>query len=197
MKIRIALLVSAFAVLAILGAASARSVDEAWIGFQKQYAKLSRAKGGNAGAPQPIEIKQDRFHGFGEDRIDRCRSCHVAVDDPGFASEKQPLHTHPSIAPHTFTGMGCTVCHEGEGRATQADLAHGKDPYWPEPLLRGQYIEASCARCHPAPYLSQTAHLKAGRELFEKSACMGCHKIQGLSRGNLGIELTEVGLHRG
>ena len=25
---------------------------------------------------------------------------------------------------------------------------------------------------------------------------MGCHKIQGLSRGNLGIELTEVGLHR-
>ena len=125
MKIRIALLVSAFAVLAILGAASARSVDEAWIGFQKQYAKLSRAKGGNAGAPQPIEIKQDRFLGFGEDRIDRCRSCHVAVDDPGFASEKQPLHTHPSIAPHTFTGMGCTVCHEGEGRATQARTRTG------------------------------------------------------------------------
>ncbi len=199
MKIRAAVLVAAAAVLVVLGAAATRSADEAWVGFQKRYAELSAAKSKTPGAPQPIELKQDRLQGFegsGVERIDRCRSCHVAVDDPRFAGEAQPLHTHPSIAPHAFGELGCTVCHEGEGRATTADLAHGKDPFWPEPMLTGKFVEASCARCHPAPYLAETPHLRRGRELFEKSACVGCHRVQGLSRGNLGLELTDVGTKR-
>jgi mono/diheme cytochrome c family protein len=88
------------------------------------------------------------------------------------------------------------VCHEGEGRATTETLAHGHDPFWPEPLLKGRFIEASCARCHPAPYVAGMEHLRRGRELFEHKACMGCHKVQGLSRGNLGLELTDVGTKR-
>ena len=199
MKIRVAVLACSALVVAVLAAAATRSVDEAWVGFQENYLELSAAKSGGAAAPQPIELKQDRLQGFqgsGEERIDRCRTCHLAVDDPRFADGAQPLRTHPSIAPHAFGELGCTVCHEGEGRATTAFLAHGKDPFWPEPLLTGRFVEASCARCHPAPYLAETPHLRRGRELFERSACVGCHRVQGLSRGNLGVELTDVGAKR-
>jgi len=188
--------IAALLVLLILGFTVVRSTAEDWRSYQEQYAELSQAKGSSAGTPQPIEIKQDRLLGFGDDRIDRCRSCHVAVDDPRFADGKEPLRTHPSIAPHTFNLLGCTVCHEGDGRATTADLAHGKDKFWVEPLLTGQFIEASCARCHPAPYPAQAKHLRRGRELFEHNPCVGCHLVQGLSRGTLGIELTDVGTKR-
>ncbi|HVO19823.1 MAG TPA: hypothetical protein VMU15_11240, partial [Anaeromyxobacter sp.] len=166
--------VAALLVLVILGVTVARSTVEDWRKYQEQYAELSMAKGGAAGALQPIEVKQDRLLGFGDDRIDRCRSCHVAVDDPRFVDGKEPLKTHPSIAPHTFNLLGCTVCHEGDGRATTADLAHGKDKFWVEPLLTGQFIEASCARCHPAPYPAEAKHLRRGRELFEHNPCVGC-----------------------
>jgi mono/diheme cytochrome c family protein len=193
MKIRLALLVLTVAVLGILGIAATRTTEEAWIGFQKQYLTLSAQKGHAAGEPSPVEVKQDRLTGFGQDRIDRCRTCHVAIDDPRFATDAQPLKAHPDIAPHKFNEMGCTVCHEGEGRALTTELAHGKDEFWPEPLLAGKFVEASCARCHPYPYVAQTPHLKRGRELFEKIGCVGCHKVQGLSRGMLGIELTDVG----
>lgn len=194
MKTRVAVFLSALAVLAVLAATAFRSSDEAWVGFQKQYNELSAAKGATTSAP--VEVKQDRLLGYGEDRIDRCRSCHVAVDDPRFADGKQPLRTHPPIAPHTFNEFGCTVCHEGDGRATTQRLAHGEDRFWPEPLLEGRAIEASCARCHPAPYVAGMEHVKRGRQLFESRACMGCHKVQGLSRGNLGAELTDVGTKR-
>jgi mono/diheme cytochrome c family protein len=196
MKTRVTVLVCAALVLATLGATATRSADEAWTGFQKRYAELSAAKSKGAAAPQPIEVKQDRLQGYGEERIDRCRSCHVAVDDPRFAAEAQPLHTHPSIAPHAFNELGCTICHEGDGRATTAHLAHGQDRFWPEPLLTGKFVEASCARCHPAPYLAETPHLRRGRELFLKNACAGCHRVQGVTRGSLGIELTDVGEKR-
>jgi mono/diheme cytochrome c family protein len=188
-KIRVGILALVVLVALVLGVAAARSGGGEWSDWQKKYLELSRAKGG---ASAPIEVKQDRLLGFGEERIDRCRSCHLAVDDPRFADGKQPLKTHPSIAPHAFGELGCTVCHEGDGRALDAWLAHGHDHFWPEPLLAAPFIEASCARCHPAPYLAQTPHLRRGRELFQKYACVGCHTIQGLSRGNIGPELTDV-----
>jgi mono/diheme cytochrome c family protein len=194
MKTRVAVFLSALAVLAVFAATAFRSSDEAWVGFQKKYNELSAAKGATTSAP--VEVKQDRLLGYGEDRIDRCRSCHVAVDDPRFADGRQPLRTHPAVAPHTFNEFGCTVCHEGDGRATTQHLAHGEDRFWPEPLLEGRGIEASCARCHPAPYVAGMEHLRRGRQLFESRGCMGCHKVQGLSRGNLGAELTDVGTKR-
>ncbi len=194
--IRVGVLILALAALGTIGATGSRSATEAWLGFQKQYHELSASKGNLTGELPPIEIKQDRMLAFGDMRVDRCRTCHVAVDDPRFTSDAQPLHTHPDIKPHTFNDLGCTVCHEGDGRATTAHLAHGHDHFWTEPLLNGQFIEASCARCHPYPYVAGMDHVRRGRDLFERTGCMGCHKVQGLSRGTLGIELTDVGSHK-
>jgi mono/diheme cytochrome c family protein len=193
--IRVAIVALSALALALLGVAAARSSAEAWVGHQRRYAELSLRKGGS-GTPEPVEVKQDRFLGFGDDRIDRCRSCHVAVADPRFAGEEQPLRTHPSVAPHALNELGCTVCHEGDGRALDRDLAHGKDPFWPEPLLVGAAIESSCARCHLAPFPAQMPHLRRGAELFAKKGCLGCHTVQGIARGTLGAELTDVGTRR-
>ncbi len=195
MKTRYGVLIVAVLVLAVLGATASRSTEEEWLGFQKKYTQLAKERGTKEGELQPIEVKQDRF-AFGENRIDRCRTCHVAVDDPRFVKDAQPLHTHPSIAPHSFNEMGCTVCHEGDGRATTKHYAHGEDHFWPEPLLKGKYIEASCARCHAPPYLAETAHLRRGHEVFQRNACAGCHRIAGFTRGSLGLELTDVGTKR-
>ncbi|MCB1135313.1 MAG: c-type cytochrome [Chlamydiia bacterium] len=39
-----------------------------------------------------------------------------------------------------------------------------------------------------------TLSYQHGEELFHSSACYACHKIEGLSRGGVGPELTEIGL---
>ena len=51
MKTRVAVLLSALAVLAVLVATAFKQSDEAWVGFQKKYNELSTAKGATTQAP--------------------------------------------------------------------------------------------------------------------------------------------------
>jgi mono/diheme cytochrome c family protein len=44
--------------------------------------------------------------------------------------------------------FGCTVCHDGQGRAIGQDTAHGEVEHWLLPLLRGEAVYTSCGRCH-------------------------------------------------
>ena len=199
MKMRIALFVTTLALTAVVAGVILASTDEDWRDHQSKYYEDALGQASSDAVKDAIrasglEIKQDRLVGFGEAlRTDRCRSCHMAVDDPTFADGIQPLRTHPDIHGHSFNEFGCTICHEGQGRALDRYHAHGEDHHWPEPLLPAPYIEASCARCHPDPYLKETPHLRNGRALFEKYACSGCHTIRGISRGTLGPNLSDVG----
>jgi mono/diheme cytochrome c family protein len=199
MRVRLALLLSSLALAALVGWVILESADEEWRRHQLDYydrvlARSSGARVKEAIRRSGLEIKQDVLTGFGEERrADRCRSCHMAIDDPSFAGAPQPHRAHPATAKHAFGDFGCTICHEGNGRGLTARDAHGKGPFWPEPLLRGPYIESACARCHPEPYLEETPNLRLGRALFERTACVGCHTIQGVSRGTLGADLTSVG----
>jgi len=61
------------------------------------------------------------------DRVDRCMTCHVAANRPGFDGTdwKEPFRSHPRIdlfvgdsSPHPYTRFGCTICHGGLDRAT-------------------------------------------------------------------------------
>ena len=71
-------------------------------------------------------------------RVDRCMTCHVAVNRPGFEDDpatpevewKEPYRTHPRLdqfvgdgSPHPYTQFGCTVCHGGLDRATEFSRA--------------------------------------------------------------------------
>jgi mono/diheme cytochrome c family protein len=175
---------------------------------------------------QQPKIEQTIVTAFGDQRVDRCESCHVAVDDPRFTGAQQPLQTHPySVAMgdvlkngrwerrHRFSDFGCTVCHDGQGRGLDAADAHGEDEFWPDPMLGftiqngwsketavhlhgAEYIQANCAQCHTAKDFAGTPLVTRGRELFFKTGCFGCHRIEGLSSGTIGPDLTEVGKER-
>ena len=175
---------------------------------------------------QSPKLEQTIVTAFGEQRIDRCQSCHIAVDDPRFSSANEPLRTHPYSAAmgdvlkngrwerrHKFTDFGCTVCHDGQGRGLDTADAHGEDPSWPTPMmgyttqagwnktiashLQGkEFMQANCAQCHTDKDFAGTPEVKRGRELFFKTGCYGCHRMEGLSAGTLGPDLTEVGKER-
>lgn len=142
-------------------------------------------------------IEQLIITGFGEQRVDRCMTCHVSINDPRFKNEQNPFRTHPRIpGNHSFDKFGCTICHDGNGRGLSVKDAHGEIYDWTEPLLQTTYIQSNCGKCHPYPYLKDTPLLSKGRELFKSKGCYGCHRIDGISKGSLGIHLTTVGAKR-
>jgi mono/diheme cytochrome c family protein len=142
---------------------------------------------------QPIEIKQIVLPGL--QRVDRCVSCHLAVEDPSYAGYGQPLAYHPNHAQHPFEKFGCTICHQGQGRATDREAAHGHVKYWDHPMLPMKYIQSSCVKCHSVADLPQADELARGRRVFEEQGCIGCHKLGGVG-GNIGPELDKVGAKR-
>jgi mono/diheme cytochrome c family protein len=127
--------------------------------------------------------------------VDRCTTCHLAVEDSGYAGYEQPLAYHPNHAQHPFEKFGCTICHQGQGRATDRVAAHGHVQHWEHPMLPMKYIQSSCAKCHSAADLPQANALARGRAVFEEQGCIGCHKLGGFG-GNIGPELDKVGAKR-
>jgi mono/diheme cytochrome c family protein len=128
-------------------------------------------------------------------RVDRCTTCHLAVDDPSYGGYPQPLAYHPLHDQHPVEKFGCTICHRGQGRATTTADAHGHVPHWDEPMLPLRYVQASCGKCHEAADNPAAPELARGAQIFEETGCRGCHKLGGLG-GVIGPELDKVGARR-
>ncbi|HZD41120.1 MAG TPA: c-type cytochrome, partial [Terriglobales bacterium] len=121
-------------------------------------------------------------------RVDRCQTCHLAINRPGFEKEANPFKTHPrrevllADNAHSPEKFGCTGCHEGQGVAVNSvKQAHGEVPLWEFPLLRGPKAQSSCPSCHlDVQKFSEDAPLLAeGQRLFEQVGCTGCHLVKG------------------
>ena len=54
-------------------------------------------------------------------------------------------------------------------------------------------MEAKCAQCHTGEDFAGVPTVNRGRKLFYSMNCYGCHKIEGMSEGTLGPELSEAG----
>jgi mono/diheme cytochrome c family protein len=149
----------------------------------------------NVPIAEPFPIKLRQIYLPEMNRVDRCITCHVAIEDPGFYDEMNPLKTHPGqhIDLHDTEKYGCTICHDGQGRATnwQEAAADTADVFWNKPILRNPYIEANCYRCH-ADLLNETPSYNRGKKRFESSGCLGCHQRDGKG-GYLGPELRGIG----
>lgn len=115
------------------------------------------------------------------DRIDRCVTCHLGLKEPALRNAPQPFRAHPQIY-HDIEEFGCTVCHEGQGAATEYGESIGKVKYWDRPILPRAYMEASCAKCHKEAEVPRAPTLNHGRALLRESNCAGCHKIEGYDR---------------
>jgi hypothetical protein len=124
-----------------------------------------------------------------------------------------PFASHPrldlflgSTSPHKLTDFGCTICHDGQGSATEfkyashtpnspREMRDWKDEYswfnnhhWIYPMRPARYAESNCLKCHhemtelapserfPDP---PAPRLMAGYDVIRTFGCFGCHEIQG------------------
>ncbi len=130
--------------------------------------------------------------------VDRCTTCHLGIDRQGFEQAKQPFRAHPHrevlFGNHPLTRFGCTSCHQGQGPALEVEAAHGEAHHWERPLLRGDFVQAGCRKCHSeekelplAPIYSQ------GRQMVEELGCFGCHNLPGFEKlQKVGPDLTRI-----
>jgi len=121
-------------------------------------------------------------------RVDRCQTCHLAINRPGFEKEANPFKTHPrrevllADNAHPPDKFGCTTCHEGQGVAVNSvKQAHGEVALWEFPLLRGASAQSSCTSCHldVQKFAEDAPLLVEGQRLFEQVGCTGCHLVKG------------------
>ncbi len=116
------------------------------------------------------------------DRVDRCGTCHLGIDDPAFAAAPQPFSSHPGtwLATHPIDRFGCTPCHDGQGQATDyRSAAHQPQPFVTRPMRPLETIEANCGTCHRALDAPDAPRLDEGRALIVQSGCFSCHEIPG------------------
>jgi mono/diheme cytochrome c family protein len=138
-------------------------------------------------------------------KMDRCMTCHLAIDKRGYENYPQPYRTHPNLevylgsdSPHPMEQIGCTVCHEGMGQSVSfreayhtpvsAEQQHEwerrfgwQEPhYWDLPMLPAGMTEASCAKCHRSEvFIPNATNLNLAYGLYERAGCYACHKTRG------------------
>src|SRR5262249_5764625 len=138
-------------------------------------------------------------------KMDRCQTCHLAIDKKGYEKYPEPYRTHPNLdlflggsSKHPIDKVGCTVCHEGEGGSVDFVHAshtpstpkqkeewektyHWEEPHeWDYPMLPLKMTDASCAKCHKQQeYVPQAPELNLAYATFERAGCYACHKTKG------------------
>lgn len=124
-----------------------------------------------------------------------------------------PYASHPrldlyvgSLSPHKMSDFACTVCHEGQGSATEfkwashtpdseADRKEWRKKFgwfdnrdWLYPMYPQRFAESVCLKCHhdaaellPSErYQDEVApKLTRGYNLVRMYGCFGCHEING------------------
>ena len=152
-------------------------------------------------------------------KMDRCQTCHLAIDLAGYEDYPQPFRTHPNLdtyvgsaSPHPLETTGCTVCHEGMGQSISfVDVAHSpsspeqmedwqerydweESHLWDYPMLPSGMAEASCAKCHREEvFVPEADNLNVAYGMYERAGCYACHKTVGFE--NLrkpGPNLTKI-----
>ena len=168
----------------------------------------------------PANLKDDVIFTATE-KVDRCTTCHLGIDKKGYENAPQPFRTHTNLelylqGPHPMERIGCTVCHQGRGRATGfvaaahtvsskeqekewakysggGDAYHGLH-YWDLPMMARGHTESQCVKCHQGVVeVPKADRLNTGVMLIERYGCYGCHKIKGWENlRKVGPTLTKI-----
>lgn len=111
-------------------------------------------------------------------------------------------------SPHPSEKFGCTICHGGQGSATdffnashtpndaaqkgrwEKDTDWHSNHYWDFPMQPKRFVESSCVKCHHQMTdliqngsQDQAPKLLKGYNLVRENGCFGCHEISGTKKG--------------
>jgi mono/diheme cytochrome c family protein len=164
-----------------------------WKHYKRSFAKFAQGRPDTKKLLADYNPNIDQVWLPGMNVTDRCTTCHQGITQASLAdgSVPQPFRAHPPI-PHNVRDWGCTVCHRGQGPATEVAEAHETTLAWEQPILPAHFLQASCGSCHQADR-KETPQLSRGRELLAQLNCQGCHKLNNVSRPALGPDLSSVG----
>jgi cytochrome c551/c552 len=181
-----------------------------WKAYQQQYHALT-GRGHQSPEIEQIWLPEltINYHFRQVARSDRCTTCHQGIDKP--SALPWPYASHPRLdlflgagSPHPLAEFGCTICHDGQGSATdfhwashtpydviqrrrwQDDNGWSANPHWDFPMLARRFKQSRCMACHqnvtdlePSRRFpnAPAAKLTAGYQLVRQYGCFGCHEI--------------------
>jgi cytochrome c2 len=124
-----------------------------------------------------------------------------------------PFTSHPRLdlyvsdsSPHKMGTFACTICHDGQGSATDFEWASHTpnntedarewmrdygwfdNPHWIYPMYPKRFAESACLKCHhevvelePSQRFPDAPAPKVthGYHLVRKYGCFGCHEVNG------------------
>jgi mono/diheme cytochrome c family protein len=207
------LLYAIFAVslLVLFGFTVVKEFTAEWRGYQDTYIKMQLEKEKNHEVIEVIKSSPIRIYQIWNPELgvtDRCITCHLAVDNPTFKDAAEPFRYHSAAREHEFAKIGCTICHQGQGRATETEQAHAREKdgtpieHWDFPMWPVNMVQSSCPKCHQQVYekgynLKGSEMLMQAREITYGNNDMGlectvCHTIRGVGEV-LAPDLTEFG----
>jgi mono/diheme cytochrome c family protein len=193
-RTRMIFAISSVVFLAVLAISPFKDFRREWKQYKRSYLRLAQTRPDTKKLLADYRPDIDQIWLPGMNVVDRCTTCHQGITQTSLADQAvpQPFRAHPPI-PHNVRDWGCTVCHRGQGPATEVAEAHESTLAWEQPILPTRLIQASCGTCHYAD-LPQTPQLTRGRELLAELNCQGCHRLPGIERPvMLGPDLTNIG----
>ena len=139
-------------------------------------------------------------------KMDRCQTCHLAIDKKGYEKYPQPFTTHPDLAtvsrrqlaapdrqdrlhgvPRGHGAVGQLPRRGAHAAATRSRRRSGRRSTTGRSrtcgttrCCRSSMTEASCAKCHKQQvYIPKAEKLNVAYATFERAGCYACHKTKG------------------
>ena len=192
-RLRLTFAISTVVCVLVLAISPLKDFRAEWKRYKRAFVKYAQGRPDTKKLLADYKPEIDQVWLPGMNVTDRCTTCHQGITQSSLADASVPLpfRAHPPI-PHKVRDWGCTICHRGQGPATEVAEAHETTLAWEQPILPARFLQASCGSCHHAD-LKETPQLARGRELLTHLNCQGCHKLSNVDQPMLGPDLSSVG----